>query len=72
MRKKLIVLHNDAMTGGGFVTIGTVISQDLDLISQSRPLSKCHFITVTIDQAIQARVDRREIWKSCSALLKGK
>ncbi|MET1177221.1 biotin-dependent carboxyltransferase family protein [Peribacillus simplex] len=68
--EELIVLHNDAMTGGGFVTIGTVISQDLDLISQSRPLSKCHFITVTIDQAIQARVDRRGNMEKLFSLIK--
>ncbi|MEH7345919.1 biotin-dependent carboxyltransferase family protein [Bacillus sp. JJ1532] len=58
--EELIVLQNDATTGGGFITIGTVISQDLDLIAQSRPLSKCRFITVTIDQAIQARAERRK------------
>ena len=57
---ELIVLLNDATTGGGFVTIGTVISQDLDLIAQSRPLSKCHFTTITIEQAIRAREERRK------------
>ncbi|QED49379.1 5-oxoprolinase subunit C family protein [Cytobacillus dafuensis] len=56
--EELIVLQNDATTGGGFITIGTVISQDLDLIAQSRPLSKCRFIAVTIDQAMQARAER--------------
>lgn len=58
--KELIVLLNDATTGGGFVTIGTVISQDLDLIAQSRPGSKCHFISTTIDQAIRARMEKKE------------
>lgn len=59
--EELIVLHNDATTGGGFATIGVVISQDLDLIAQSRPQSKCHFITVTIDQAMEAREERRKL-----------
>ncbi|OMP66242.1 5-oxoprolinase subunit C family protein [Domibacillus epiphyticus] len=58
--EELIVLHNDATTGGGFVTIGTVISQDMDLVAQSRPFSTCHFVTVTIDQAIQIRTERRK------------
>lgn len=58
--EELIVLQNDATTGGGFVTIGTVISQDLDLIAQSRPLSTCRFVAITLDQAIEARKDRNE------------
>lgn len=58
--EELIVLHNDATTGGGFVTIGTVISQDLDIIAQSRPLSKCRFVAITLDQAIEARKERNE------------
>lgn len=57
--EELIVLQNDATTGGGFITIGTVISQDLDLIAQSRPFSKCRFTAVTIDQAMHARLERR-------------
>lgn len=58
--EELIVLQNDATTGGGFITIGTVISQDLDLIAQSRPFSKCRFTAVTIDQAMHARSERRK------------
>ncbi|MCM3568649.1 biotin-dependent carboxyltransferase family protein [Neobacillus mesonae] len=58
--EELIVLQKDGTTGGGFITIGTVISQDLDIIAQSRPQSKCRFIAVTIDQAIQARIERRQ------------
>lgn len=68
--EELIVLHNDATTGGGFVTIGTVISQDLDLIAQSRPLSKSRFITVTIDQAIQARQKRKQELEKIVELIK--
>lgn len=67
--EELIILHNDATTGGGFVTVGTVISQDLDRIAQSRPQSKCHFITVTIDQAIQARQERRKALATLAELL---
>lgn len=68
--EELIVLHSDATNGGGFVTIGTVISQDLDRIAQSRPLSKCHFTAVTIDQAIDARNERRKKLSSLIELTK--
>ncbi|WP_338450029.1 biotin-dependent carboxyltransferase family protein [Niallia oryzisoli] len=68
--EELIVLQNDATTGGGFITIGTVISPDLDLIAQSRPLSKCRFIAVTIDQAIQARNERKQKLEGLVELLR--
>lgn len=67
--EELIVLHNDATTGGGFVTIGTVISQDLDLIAQSRPQSTCRFTAVTVDQAMEARKERREKIKKIETIL---
>ncbi|OCA88727.1 biotin-dependent carboxyltransferase family protein [Pseudobacillus wudalianchiensis] len=68
--EELIVLHNDTTTGGGFVTIGTVISQDLDLIAQSRPHSSCRFIAVTIDQAMQARMERRKKIEQIEEMIK--
>lgn len=58
--EELIVMNADATTGGGFVTVGVVISQDLDLIAQSRPQSRSRFVTVTVDQAMEAREERRE------------
>lgn len=58
--EEIIVLLNDATTGGGFVTIGTVISPDLDVIAQSRPLSVARFLAVTVDQAILARRERQK------------
>ena len=68
--EELIVLQNDATTGGGFITIGTVISQDLDIIAQSRPRSKSRFIAVTIDQAIQARSERKQKLEALFRMLK--
>ncbi|WP_144460867.1 biotin-dependent carboxyltransferase family protein [Siminovitchia fortis] len=68
--EELIVLQNDATTGGGFVTIGTVISQDLDLIAQSRPLSTCRFTAITLDQAIEVRRERKEKLARLEELLK--
>lgn len=68
--EELIVLQNDGTTGGGFVTIGAVIHQDLDLIAQSRPLSKCRFITVTLEQALEARKERNTKMAKLEELLK--
>lgn len=68
--EELIVLHNDATTGGGFVTIGTVISQDLDLIAQSRPMSTCRFTAITLDQAMEARKERNKKLAQLEEMLK--
>lgn len=57
--KELILLLRDATTGGGFVTIGTAINADLDLIAQSRPNTKTRFLAVTVDQAIEARLSKK-------------
>lgn len=51
--EEVIVLLNDGTTGGGFITIGTVISPDLDLIARARPLTAARFIGVTMDQAVE-------------------
>jgi biotin-dependent carboxylase-like uncharacterized protein len=58
--EEIIILLNDASTGGGFVTIGTVISPDLDLVTQSRPSTVTRFIAVTVDQAIKARIEKKK------------
>ncbi|MER5393603.1 biotin-dependent carboxyltransferase family protein [Saccharopolyspora sp. NPDC002686] len=54
-----IVLLNDAVTGGGYATIGTVISADRDLIAQTRTGSKLRFTAVDVDAAVAARQERR-------------
>jgi len=53
-----IVLHRDAVSGGGYFMIGTVISADMDLIGQLQPHMPVRFIEVTMDQALKARADR--------------
>jgi biotin-dependent carboxylase-like uncharacterized protein len=68
--EEIIVLHNDATSGGGFVTIGTVISSDLDIIAQSRPFSRTRFLAVTRTQAIQARAEKQERIKRLAERLK--
>lgn len=69
--EEMIVLLRDGTSGGGFVTIGTVISPDLDLVAQSRPISKTRFIAVTTEQAMEARRERSKKVRLVSELLKG-
>lgn len=56
-----IVLHRDAVSGGGYFMIGTVISADMDLIGQLQPNQKARFAEVTMDQALAARKDVQTI-----------
>ncbi|MGD0075074.1 MAG: biotin-dependent carboxyltransferase family protein [Candidatus Binataceae bacterium] len=50
-----ILLMRDAVTGGGYATIGTVIQCDLDLVAQAEPGSKVRFRAIDIDEALRAR-----------------
>ncbi|WP_281278093.1 hypothetical protein [Peribacillus cavernae] len=65
-----MVLLNDGTTGGGFVTIGTVISPDLDLIALSRPSATSRFLAVTMDKAIEARKERQKKFSDLTDLLR--
>ncbi|AUN39327.1 biotin-dependent carboxyltransferase family protein [Tsukamurella tyrosinosolvens] len=53
-----IVLHRDAVSGGGYMMIGTVISADMDLIGQMPPNTRVRFEAVGLDQALAARAER--------------
>ena len=53
-----IVLHRDAVSGGGYVMVGTVISADMDAVAQSAPNNTTRFVEVDLDGALQARRDR--------------
>lgn len=55
-----IVLMNDAVTGGGYATIGTVISADRDRLAQSKTNDKTRFRSVELAEALEAREDRRK------------
>ena len=52
-----IVLHRDAVSGGGYMMLGTIISADMDLIGQLQPHSPARFVEVSLDQALTARHD---------------
>ncbi|MFK7837204.1 MAG: biotin-dependent carboxyltransferase family protein [Sulfitobacter sp.] len=54
-----IVLHRDAVSGGGYFTLGAIISADMDLIGQLQPNTPVKFIKVTMDEALAARKDRQ-------------
>lgn len=54
-----IVLHRDAVSGGGYFTLGAVISADMDLIGQLQPHTPVNFERVDMPQALAARKDRR-------------
>ena len=53
-----IVLHRDAVSGGGYFMIGTVISADMDLIGQLQPHTEARFAEVDMNAALKARHDR--------------
>ena len=55
-----IVLLGDAVTGGGYVTIGTVVSVDRDLFGQARTGDTIRFRPVDVDAALAARADRNQ------------
>jgi biotin-dependent carboxylase-like uncharacterized protein len=50
-----IVLHRDAVSGGGYAMVATVISTDMDLIARSAPGTKTRFVAVSMDEALTAR-----------------
>jgi biotin-dependent carboxylase-like uncharacterized protein len=55
--KEPIVLHRDAVSGGGYFMLGTVISADMDLIGQLQPNTPTRFVEVDMEQALRARAD---------------
>jgi biotin-dependent carboxylase-like uncharacterized protein len=56
-----IVLHRDAVSGGGYFMVGTVISADMDLIGQLQPHTPTKFVEVDMNAALQARRDREAL-----------
>jgi biotin-dependent carboxylase-like uncharacterized protein len=52
-----IVLHRDAVSGGGYFMLGTVVSADMDLIGQLQPHQPARFVKVDMETALKARVE---------------
>jgi allophanate hydrolase subunit 2 len=53
--KEPIILLRDAVSGGGYAMLGTVISADLDVVGQLPPNQRIVFCTVDMAEALQAR-----------------
>lgn len=56
-----IVLHRDAVSGGGYFMLGTVISADMDLIGQLQPNTQTQFVKVDMETALDARKERNAV-----------
>jgi len=54
-----IILHRDAVSGGGYAMIGTIISADMDKIAQMQPHNRARFVKVDLDAALAARADHK-------------
>ena len=65
-----IVLHRDAVSGGGYFMVGTVISADMDLIGQLQPNTTVNFVKVGMDEALAARHARAELLEKVRTSLK--
>jgi biotin-dependent carboxylase-like uncharacterized protein len=64
-----IVLHRDAVSGGGYFMVGTVISADMDLIGQLQPHTPARFVEVTMAQALKARRDQAKLYDKIKSSL---
>ena len=64
-----IVLHRDAVSGGGYFMVGTVIASDMDLIGQLQPHTPARFVEVTMAQALKARKDQSKLYDKIKSSL---
>jgi biotin-dependent carboxylase-like uncharacterized protein len=55
-----ILLHRDAVSGGGYAMVGTVISADMDLVGRAAPGTVTSFVAVSLDEALVARREHAE------------
>ncbi|ADJ13837.1 5-oxoprolinase subunit C family protein [Halalkalicoccus jeotgali] len=55
-----IVVMRDAVTGGGYATVATVISPDRDRLAQRPTHGTVSFESVTVEEALAAREDQSE------------
>ncbi|WP_284602416.1 biotin-dependent carboxyltransferase family protein [Dickeya dadantii] len=64
-----IILLRDAVSGGGYMTLGTVISSDLDIIGQLQPHYGVRFAPVSLEEALVARQHYRRRLERVTLLL---
>jgi biotin-dependent carboxylase-like uncharacterized protein len=55
-----IILNRDAVSGGGYAMVATVISADMDAVAQSPPGSATRFVPVELEEALAARRERAD------------
>ena len=65
-----IILHRDAVSGGGYFMVGTVISADMDLIGQMQPHTPTRFVPVDMEAALAARHEREAMLNQVRDALK--
>ena len=64
-----IVLHRDAVSGGGYFMLGTVISADMDYIGQLQPHTPARFVAADMAAALAARHERQSMLAEVRAQL---
>jgi allophanate hydrolase subunit 2 len=64
-----IALHRDAVSSGGYMMLGTVISADMDLIGQLQPHTPTRFVPCDMAEALRARAYRRKLLHAIRAHL---
>jgi biotin-dependent carboxylase-like uncharacterized protein len=66
-----IILHRDAVSGGGYAMVGTVISADMDLVARAAPGTATQFVAISQDEALVARKKLAELktkaWEALGA-----
>lgn len=66
-----IALLNDAVTGGGYATVATVISTDLSKMAQVKTNERVRFVAIDIDAALVARKElQARLHKARQAVVK--
>lgn len=55
-----IILHRDAVSGGGYAMVATVISADMDLVTRAAPGTTTRFVPVSMDEALAARKEYKD------------
>jgi len=67
-----IILHRDAVSGGGYAMVGTVISADMDLVARAAPGTATRFVGVNQDEALVARKElaqrTNDAWAALGAI----
>ena len=66
---ELICLIRDAVTGGGYATLATVISVDLDILSQMKFPETVSFESVSLETALQLRSERAQRLRNIAELV---